>query len=349
MVNFQTMQKLAIVIVTYKRQELLDQLLESFLYSTKAPWRIFVIDNEHSSKTKQLVDIYARMAEEGITQVAWPNGAQTFSYVPMDSNTGGAGGFAAGVTRAYEEGAEWFWLMDDDVVTAPDAIEKLDKWADRFDVIQGSRLDFDGGPFFWQYHFVESLGIYDPFSTPAFPPSGFKEMNKLCFEGGLFNRSIVEAVGIPDARFFIYMDDCMFGYLACKAGRAAVVEDVILQRTRNIQNMGVGSVKQLNSSSNMTRYHVMRNRGHVAHYLKMQGDYNPVGFAVGTAATFAKEFIRLAFVEKKDLRRGFAHLVDGWLDARKIMADTTWKPAPKPHDILSPSPEIDTNGKEDNL
>lgn len=324
------MQKLAIVIVTYKRQELLDQLLESFLYSTSSPWRIFVIDNENSPETKQIVDMYSQMVEEGITEVPWPEGRQTFEYVPMDTNTGGAGGFAEGVHRAYEEGAEWFWVMDDDVIAAPRAIEKLDKWTERFDVIQGSRLDFDGGPFFWQYHFVEPLGIYDPFSNPEFPPEGYKPMNNICFEGGLFNRKIVDAVGLPDARFFIYMDDCMFGYLACKAGRAAVVEDVILQRTRNIANMGVGSVKQLNSSSNMTRYHVMRNRGHIAHYLQMNGDYNPIGFGIGTLATFAKEFIRLAFVEKKDLQKGCATLVDGWLDARKIMEDRTWMPAPKP-------------------
>ena len=38
--------------------------------------------------------------------------------------------------------------MDDDVLVIPEGIERLAKWTDRYDVIQGSRLDFDGGAFF---------------------------------------------------------------------------------------------------------------------------------------------------------------------------------------------------------
>lgn len=39
----------------------------------------------------------------------------------MEENTGGAGGFSAGVERAFELGAEWFWVMDDDVAVEPTA------------------------------------------------------------------------------------------------------------------------------------------------------------------------------------------------------------------------------------
>ena len=39
--------KLAIVIVTYKRQKLLATLFDSLKALTVAPWRIVVVDNEH--------------------------------------------------------------------------------------------------------------------------------------------------------------------------------------------------------------------------------------------------------------------------------------------------------------
>ena len=38
-----------------------------------------------------------------------------FDYHYLESNTGGSGGFNYGLSRAYDDGYEWFWLMDDDV------------------------------------------------------------------------------------------------------------------------------------------------------------------------------------------------------------------------------------------
>lgn len=320
------MEKLAIVIVTYKRQQLLDTLLDSLLYLQDAPWRVIVVDNENSAAAAEVVELYRRLVAEGLTAVPWPDGQDAIVYVPMAENTGGAGGFAEGVRQAYRLGAEWFWLMDDDVAVMPDAIAKLSKWAGPFDVVQGSRLDYDGGPFYWQYRFIEPLGMYDPLAPAGFDGSGFKPTNAMCFEGALFGRHIVQKLGPPDARFFIYWDDCVYGYLASKVGASAVVEDVILQRTRDIHHWEVGGVRQLNGSSNMTRRHVMRNRGHMAHYLRLQGDYNPLLFGLGTAACAAKEAIRLLAVDRGDLKEGATALFDGWREARRIMADSTWKP-----------------------
>lgn len=46
-------------------------------------------------------------------------------YVWMPENTGGAGGFHEGMKRASAAGFDWLWLMDDDLLTAPDALEAL--------------------------------------------------------------------------------------------------------------------------------------------------------------------------------------------------------------------------------
>ena len=51
-----TIEKLAIVVVTYRRQQLLATLFESIEKLTVAPWRIIVVDNEHSEATQGMVD-----------------------------------------------------------------------------------------------------------------------------------------------------------------------------------------------------------------------------------------------------------------------------------------------------
>ncbi|MFR7671394.1 MAG: hypothetical protein ACLU0O_12625 [Collinsella sp.] len=57
---------------------------------------------------------------------------------------------------------------------------------DRYDVIQGSRLDFDGGAFFWQYQLILSLGPSPTLSPSGTWARGHNAMNQL-FEGGLFS------------------------------------------------------------------------------------------------------------------------------------------------------------------
>ena len=48
------MRRPAIVIVTFKRQELLAQLFESIKKLTVPAWRVVVVDNENSPRTAQM-------------------------------------------------------------------------------------------------------------------------------------------------------------------------------------------------------------------------------------------------------------------------------------------------------
>ena len=57
------MDRPAIVIVTFKRQDLLEGLLASILQSTVAPWRIVVVDNEDSPATAAIMERFAADAD----------------------------------------------------------------------------------------------------------------------------------------------------------------------------------------------------------------------------------------------------------------------------------------------
>ena len=327
------MRRLAIVIVTYKRQGLLAELFDSILELTTAPWRVVVVDNENSGETARLVAGFAERLD-----AQWPpadddpdaeGGPSRVVYDPMEENTGGSGGFSEGVRRAFELGAEWFWVMDDDVAVLPDGLETLERWSGEADAIMGQRRDFDDGHFFWQHRFWPRLAIYNPFSRDGWRPGErYKLCNALCFEGGCFSRRVVEKIGLPDARFFIYLDDALYGYLASKVGPVIYVPDYVLSRRREVANKEIGSVRQLNSTSDMTRYYITRNRGYLARYIMLYGDYSGPGFAVGTALTFAKEVLRLLIVDRDHLRSGMARLAAGHRDARAILHDPAWEPMP---------------------
>ena len=45
-------------------------------------------------------------------------------------NVGGAGGFHTGVRTCYERGADWIWMMDDDVFPQEDCLENLLRYKD---------------------------------------------------------------------------------------------------------------------------------------------------------------------------------------------------------------------------
>lgn len=325
------MRRPAIIIVTYKRQQLLEQVLGSILELRTAPWRVVVVDNENSAQTQEIVasfgeradELWGRMAQDPDSE----GGTSRAVYDPMPENTGGSGGFSEGVRRAYELGADWFWVMDDDVTVLPEGLDVLERWSHEAEAIMGQRRDFDGGHFYWQHRFSTTLGIYNPFSRDRWRPGErFKLCNVLCFEGCCFSRRVVEQIGLPDARFFIYLDDALYGYLASKVTDVIYVPDYILSRSREIPNQGIGSVRQLNSTSDMTRYYITRNRGYLARYFQVYGDYNPAGFALGTLLTFAKEFARILMVDRGCVVSGTKRLFAGWRAARQIQRDPSWEP-----------------------
>jgi len=301
-----------IVIVTFNRSGLLERALRSIGSMDPKPGHVVVIDNASPDDTPEVVE---RLSPETGTDVV---------YRRLETNTGGAGGFSAGMETAYELGSEWIWLMDDDVEVLPDGLARMGAWTPRFRHIQGRRYDYDGSEFYWQYRVSTSLGIPIPFAPAGFDESGYREMNSGCFEGMFIHRSLVKQLGLPDPRFFIYWDDTIYGYLASRRAPCVIVDEFVLQRTREIKQWDMGT-RHLNASSDMYRYYIMRNRGIMTHYYRAHGDYRPLMFAVGTAATFAKELIRLAFVERKITEKGWTNLWRGMRDGLAIARDESFE------------------------
>lgn len=320
-------EKIAIAIVTYNRSSYLAELLESAAAMTTPAWRIVVIDNASTDDTQDVLARCAGLFDDGV-----------LVNRRLETNTGGSGGFSEGTRTALELGADWVWLMDDDVEILPDALERFAPWMQRFGVIHGRRYDFDGSPFYWQAKFNEFLGVPLPYSVKDFDRGGYAVTNSGTFEGMLIRADVVRTIGLPDPRFFISWDDAAYAWVAAQHTTVVYVDEFVLQRKREQQQVNLG-IRHLNDGSPLFRFHVIRNRAYVGKYFREYGKLNRLGFGLGTALTLAKEVFRLVVVQRT--LRGVGDLARGFRENRRLWRDDTWRPM-DPADVPPPLPSSRT-------
>lgn len=104
------------VVVSYNRAGLLDECLSALNAQTRRPDSLVIVDNASTDGALQVARDFA-----GRTPIP--------AYIlELRENTGGAGGFCAGIAYAVANGsaepgiAEYVWLMDDDTVPTPTAL-----------------------------------------------------------------------------------------------------------------------------------------------------------------------------------------------------------------------------------
>lgn len=304
--------KVAIAIVTYNRSAFLSELLRSAAAMNTLPDHIVVVDNASTDDTQDVMAAASADFPEGV-----------LVNRRLDTNTGGSGGFSEGTRAALELGADWVWLMDDDVEILPDALERFAPWMERFQVIHGRRYDFDGSPFYWQAKFNQFLGVPLPYSVKTFGSDGYAVTNSGTFEGMLIHGDVVRKIGLPDPRFFISWDDAAYAWLAAQHTQVVYVDEFVLKRKREQKQVNLG-VRHLNDGSPLFRFHVIRNRAYVGKYFREYGKLNRVGFGLGTALTLAKELFRLVVVQHT--LKGVGDLARGFRENRRLWRDDTWRP-----------------------
>lgn len=320
--------KIAITIVTFNRSTFLKELLASAAAMDTAPFRVIVVDNASTDDTQ---DVIADAIGD------FPAGVLVNHR--LASNTGGSGGFSEGTRVALELGADWVWLMDDDVEILPDAVEQFAPWMQHFKVIHGRRYDFDGSPFYWQAKFNEFLGVPLPYSGKQFGRDGYAITNSGTFEGMLIHADVVRTIGLPDPRFFISWDDAAYAWVAAQHTDVVYVDAFVLRRKREQKQVNLG-IRHLNDGSALFRFHVIRNRAFVGKYFREYGKLNRFGFGLGTALTLAKEVFRLVVVQHT--LKGLGDLARGFRANRALWRDTTWRPMdPAEVPARSVSSEVD--------
>lgn len=196
------------VVVTYNRKALLSRCLAALEGQSRQPDRILVVDNASTDGTREMLAAAGWLSRPG------------FSLVSLPGNTGGAGGFAAGMQRAFDEGAGRVWIMDDDAEPHPAALETLlDAAADR-QCLYGS-VAVSGTRMSWPMQ-ARGAGRRGAIEDPArLPP--LLEVEFIPFLGLLASREVAGKIGLPDAGFFIAKDDVEYAFRAARAGVRSVL------------------------------------------------------------------------------------------------------------------------------
>lgn len=199
--------KIFAVVVTYNRYNLLKENLRSLLGQAIKIDTIIVVDNASTDGTLR------KLSEDGWT------GHPSIQVLALPDNTGGAGGFAAGMRHALELGADWLWMMDDDAVPHRSALEKLLAVAVEKTSVYGS-LAVNGDDTSWATTLVsqERKVVNKKCDVPV-----LAEVQSLPFLGFFINKDLVSEIGFPDEGYFIAADDVEYCMRAQHAGHGVYI------------------------------------------------------------------------------------------------------------------------------
>jgi rhamnopyranosyl-N-acetylglucosaminyl-diphospho-decaprenol beta-1,3/1,4-galactofuranosyltransferase len=172
---------------------------------------IIVIDNSNTIDTQRAAQAFI------------PSNNVKTNYFQTEENIGSAGGFSLGMKKAYDEGAEWIWLHDEDDYPEADCLVKL----------LSSNEGYIRAPIIKDPETKKILNYFKRkkgwlgYMYPA--PEDAETVDAAGTAGLLIHRKVIESVGIYDASFFVGFEDWDYCLNAAKKGfKIHVVPDAVV-------------------------------------------------------------------------------------------------------------------------
>jgi rhamnopyranosyl-N-acetylglucosaminyl-diphospho-decaprenol beta-1,3/1,4-galactofuranosyltransferase len=192
------------------------RILRAIDAQTIRPDAVVVVDNASTDDTPAVLD---RLT----TELTVP-----LSVERLDHNTGGAGGFRAGLQTALDDGADLVWLMDDDGQPPPDCLASLLPHVATHDFL-GPAVVAEDDPRRLCFP-IRIPGtaqvVHDLADVERAARDGLLDNVVIPFNGVLVTRDLVERIGLVRADFFIWGDAVEYLWRARRAGaRIATVVD----------------------------------------------------------------------------------------------------------------------------
>jgi GT2 family glycosyltransferase len=204
------------VILTYNRIDLLKQCLQAVVDQAHQCNRIIVVDNGSTDDTLEF------LKSEWIDRV---------TVYALPNNLGAAGGFNAGLHFAYQQGADYVWLMDDDVIAENVALHRLlnaegmlrsKKISPPF-LISNARSP-EGLPTNTpEMHFALNSMAYP--TWPLFLDQCIVPVGRATFVSILIPRETIQRYGLPIAELFMWGEDMEFTMRITRDGPGYLVGD----------------------------------------------------------------------------------------------------------------------------
>jgi len=205
------MGRVAAVIVTYNRVAKLERVLESVAAQSARPEWIVVVDNASTDGTAEY--LAAQRERLGLDVLSLP------------TNTGGAGGFSAGMKHAYELGADAVWIMDDDCYPEPDALGTLEAGLAEASADLGREVPFACSVVvFTDGELCEMNNPTPTWDWGRLTAKGRRNVlvTACSFVSVLVPRRALERHGLPYAEYFIWFDDQEYTLRLSRAEGAGV-------------------------------------------------------------------------------------------------------------------------------
>ena len=227
------MATMGVVIVTYNRLEKLKIALRCFDAQTYAPSYVLVVDNASTDGTGEYLRGWLREKKHFLRHV-----------VTMESNTGGSGGFYAGLESAMQRDADWIWVSDDDAFPEEDALEQLNRFletranaTDEISAVCCRVINFGETDYFHRRNTIQTgFRVQVIKSTEQDYEKESFRINCFSYVGTLINKKKLQVVGLTKKDYFISYDDTEHSIRLSKVGEIYCVP------AAKIHHDGTGSV-----------------------------------------------------------------------------------------------------------
>lgn len=260
------MDRIVALVLTYNRIEVLRESVNALLAQTFY-CDILIIDNASTDGTKEMV-------------MAYVNSGFPVDYVNTGKNLGGAGGFAYGIKECVKRGYDYIWLMDDDTVPYPTALEKL----------AAAKDDLKG-----EFGFLSSLvewtdGSMCEMNMPLVADDWWNQgkliqKGRLAIKKGSFvsffvSAETVKKVGLPLKEFFIWFDDSEYSRRIVEQVNVGylISDSIVLHKMKSNSKVDIVTEDserlQRYRMAFRNRYYLNKNRGRqvlLKHYIYLWG------------------------------------------------------------------------------
>ena len=231
--------KIATVVVTFNRLELLKECICSLKEQTRKIDEIFVINNSSTDGTEEWLN-----KQKDITTITQPN-------------SGGAGGFYTGIKTAYEIGYDWIWVMDDDGLPLKNTLEELFKHANSFVGVLNSLVVSKSNENELVFG-IEDLILKESYSSVLEVKDKEYINGANFFNGTMLHREVIKRIGLPQPMFFIYGDEYEY-YLRIKSNEITIktiTTSIILHPEQKNKYIGKGKfLHRFNDFNNLRVRH----------------------------------------------------------------------------------------------
>jgi GT2 family glycosyltransferase len=202
-------ESVAAVVITFNRLELLKEVLSAIKNQSRKPDKIILVNNSSTDGTYE-----------------WLSEQKDILLITQE-NLGSSGGQFTGLKVAYELGYDWIWTMDDDVVPDFNCLENLLNSDSKYKIRTPLRFDSNNQPYFndaVSYNFTNPVrSLWVELINEEILKRDFIEAVGITFEGPLIHRSVIEKIGLPNKKFFIFADDTEFFVRANRVGFRSII------------------------------------------------------------------------------------------------------------------------------